>query len=186
MRDYASRMNYINDHHSSKTKGWLRFVLLAVVVLVVIVGLLLRGHSKPPAPAPIVTPEAAKDVAAQQAVQFDFYHVLDPSTAPKEAAKASPAQAVTAPAMNVPAYYARLGTFKSKAAAEQSKANLILSGISTDLLLVNSENDHTYRVQMGPYQTKKLAQAQIDVLAKNHVNAQLVELNNQKDMQTKG
>lgn len=172
MKDFATRKHWFEEASPAPQKKWLRWWVLAVVVVGVLIALSLF-YQRTSAPAPVATlPVAApvKKAPPKQAVQFDFYHMLT-----QEGASTSARPAVKKENANIPAipssYVVTLTTYPSRAAAEQHKAQLILSGAPADALMVHQLKENAYQLQAGPFTTQAEAVAAQKALAASAVKS---------------
>lgn len=139
--------------------------------------------SVPPAdgqPLPAPTQPAATETAAKPAAK----PVADPlgdlvasklggtSTASTTASKATPTTAATDPFT----YFVQAGAFKSPEDAETQRAKLAMLGMAADVSEREQSGRTVYRVRLGPFNDKALADATREQLEVNGVEAALVRI----------
>lgn len=89
------------------------------------------------------------------------------NTIPVEAAKPVPLEAIK-PAKNN--YFVQIAAFRSRQEAERMKAALALKGFVTNVSIVSQNRVNWYRVNLGPFPSRILAEkAQIAVARSEHI-----------------
>lgn len=67
-------------------------------------------------------------------------------------------------------YLMQCGSFRSRSQAEELKANIAFTGISSQIRKTNGKNGIWYKVVLGPYERKRLAESDKHKLKNNKIN----------------
>jgi len=109
-----------------------------------------------------------------------------PATAPATpvAAPARPAQDPAAILSGAPAaqpfvYYVQVGAFTRAEEAEQQRARMAMIGYATKVTRQSQSGRDVYRVRMGPYETRDMAESTQARLQDTNVDARLVRVDRQ-------
>ena len=120
----------------------------------------------PNTPAAVVAPSTVKPVTAATTPTVTKSTPVAAPLANVVPAKEVPSQMV----MGKDAYLVQIAAFKSKPEAERMKALLALKGFAVTIAIVNQQQTNWYRVSVGPFTSKILAQkAQASVANSEHI-----------------
>lgn len=176
MRDYASHQNW--DAPQADKNARLRWVVIGVAALLLIVLYAISHHGqkksdvKSGVAKTSVALSGAKATTQAKPVQFDFYQMLtknQPTTGMVAPSKTSPVNPTDT-------YYVQIGrVVDSRAVAEQQKANLILSGIASNLIKIVPNDKGTFKVVLGPYDNLAIATAERTNLSQGKISGLLIK-----------
>ncbi|EKE00762.1 MAG: hypothetical protein ACD_21C00283G0002 [uncultured bacterium] len=163
MRDYAKR-SAPRKRTPKKTSylGLWFFVLLLFVVLTF--GLVYLGKQKQylhsvssSSQKVVVTPK--QEVVTKKAIapKFDFY-TIQPLTKNKN---------------SLAEYELAVAVAKDYAAADHLKAELALLGFTADIIPIRVKGSQKYQVNVGPYDNKGVAMADLEKLKQNKISGKL-------------
>lgn len=138
----------------------------------------LVKQSKPIKPSP----SANVSQNEQRTPKLEFYTLLAnqtaseaapveqprPSSVPIEVTKAKPTQLNTVTAHE--SYAVQVASFKNKSEAERMKASLVMKGFEVSITPITQNQLSWFRVMIGPFSSKNLAQkAQLDISKQEHI-----------------
>ncbi|HAZ7572204.1 SPOR domain-containing protein [Legionella sp. PATHC032] len=93
------------------------------------------------------------------------------NSTPQTSVKVAEAKPTTPQQLNKGAYLVQVASFKARQDAEQMKGMLILKGFDVSVVPVTQAQGNWFRVVVGPYPNKALAQkAQINLAKTEHLN----------------
>jgi len=150
----------------------------------------LNGDAAAPAPAPAVPPEAAGAIvvppadgkslppapAAGSRPAADPLGDLAQSKLGQAPAAAGPAATPPAPGADPFIYFVQAGAFRTPEDAETQRAKLALLGINAEVSEREQSGRTVYRVRVGPFNQKALADLTQEQLEVNGVEAALVRI----------
>ena len=151
-----------------KLTGWMNIQVLA------------HHEEKPQAPKP--APHQAQ-LPPKPKPKFEFYTLLanekgsqphavtksheNQIQQPTASVKVAEAKSLTTSQPNNASYMVQVASFKMRKDAEQMKALLTLKGYDVNVVSISKAQESWFRVVVGPYQSKVLAQQAQVTLAKN-------------------
>ena len=134
-------------------------------------GLATKPPARPAAPAPAPTPPAAPPAVAATPAP--------PATASVAAPPASVARAAARPGAPTLIYFAQAGAYTRSDDAEAQRAKLALMGLDAKVTEREQAGRTVYRVRVGPFETRALADAALEKLQAAGVDSTLVRVEKQ-------
>ncbi len=98
--------------------------------------------------------------------EFDYHHILDKKTVDVPVEQSKPISSRT-----VKSYIMQCGSFRKEASADSLKAQIALNGFEAVIKATDEKSGKRwYRVTLGPYNSKRLAESDRHQLERNNIN----------------
>jgi len=168
-RKSASRLD---NNKTTVIPGWIWLVAGLLIGISVGVFLFIQYQStetvavkKTVAPAPSAK-SRYKAVPAEEDSEFDYHDLLDKKTVDVPVEKSKPISNRTKKS-----YIMQCGSFRKQTSAESLKAQIALNGFEAKIKVSDEKSGNRwYRVTLGPYYSKRLAERERHQLERNNIN----------------
>ncbi|MBT8127816.1 MAG: SPOR domain-containing protein [Gammaproteobacteria bacterium] len=120
---------------------------------------------------------AKPETPAQQEPKFNFYTILPELEVliPEDEIR-PPASKKTPSRVDSKRYILQAGSFRNRQDAEKLKATVALLGLEASINQVSIENEQWHRVRIGPVNSRRELNHNLNLLQHNNINAMAMEL----------
>lgn len=188
-RDYAKNSRSNKRRHKKSRKSYLKLWLITIILFgFFIIGLAFFGkHEKQPIQHPIRVPTKSTKTTNTKPLPNKLLTIKSPSNKPKIVTKPITIEdkktaipefdfyrmlpSTNGKSSNITAYELLIATTNDYATADHLKAQMSLLGFEVNITPIKTNDSLTYRVTIGPYQSKEGAEADQQRLQQNKIRS---------------